>query len=76
MSKADFARLISKDEREARRILDPRHPTKLPTLAKALSVLGKRLVVTVEDLPSTARAVRSRTGRNRSRKAFESRMVQ
>ena len=51
MTKADFARLIGKDEREARRILDPRHPTKLPTLVGTLALLGKRLVVAVEDAP-------------------------
>ncbi len=51
MTKSDFARLIGKDEREARRILDPRHPTKLPTLASALTRLGKRLVIAVEEAP-------------------------
>ena len=30
-------------------ILDPKHPTKLTTLAEALRVLGKRLVVGVEE---------------------------
>ena len=52
MTKSDFARLIGKDEREARRILDARHLTKLPTLASALARLGKRLVISVEDAPS------------------------
>src|SRR5690606_5735501 len=41
--------------REARRILDPRHPTKLPTLADTLARLGKRLVISVEDSSSTLR---------------------
>jgi antitoxin HicB len=48
MSKADLARRLGKDEKEVRRILDPRHPTKLPALTEALRVLGKRLVVAVE----------------------------
>lgn len=50
MTKAAFAQLINKDEKEARRILDPRHPTKLPTLSEALAALGKRLVIGVREL--------------------------
>jgi antitoxin HicB len=49
MSKVAFARLIKRDEKEARRILDPKHPTKLSTLAHALRALGKRLVVGVQE---------------------------
>ncbi|MGA2128635.1 MAG: type II toxin-antitoxin system HicB family antitoxin [Xanthobacteraceae bacterium] len=48
LSKSEFARRIGKDEKEARRILDPRHATKLPTLTAALRKLGQRLVVGVE----------------------------
>jgi antitoxin HicB len=48
ISKADLARRLAKDEKEVRRMLDPRHPTKLPALTEALRVLGKRLVVAVE----------------------------
>jgi antitoxin HicB len=48
ISKTELARRLGKDEKEVRRILDPRHPTKLPTLTEALRVLGKRLVVAVE----------------------------
>jgi antitoxin HicB len=49
MSKSEFARRIGKGEKEARRILDPKHPTKLKPLAAALKVLGKRLVVSVAE---------------------------
>jgi antitoxin HicB len=49
VSKAELARRLGKDEKEVRRILDPRHPTKLPTLTEALRVLGKRLVIAVEE---------------------------
>jgi antitoxin HicB len=49
LSKSAFARLIDRDEKEARRILDPRHPTKLATLADALRKLGKRLVIGVQE---------------------------
>jgi antitoxin HicB len=48
MSKSEFARRMGKDEREIRRILDPKHPTKLPAMVDALRVLGKRLVVGIE----------------------------
>ena len=49
ISKSQLARRLGKDEKEVRRILDPRHPTKLPTLTAALRALGKRLVVRVEE---------------------------
>ena len=39
---------IGKDEKEVRRMLDPKHPTKLSTLTEALRVLGQRLIVGVE----------------------------
>jgi antitoxin HicB len=47
ITKSELARRISKDEKEVRRILDPKHPTKLPALTAALRALGKRLVVGV-----------------------------
>ena len=47
ITKSELARRIGKDEKEVRRILDPKHPTKLPTLTAALRALGKRLVVGV-----------------------------
>src|SRR6202166_2305701 len=47
ITKSELARRIGKDEKEVRRILDPKHPTKLPALTAALRALGKRLVVGV-----------------------------
>jgi antitoxin HicB len=47
ITKSELARRIGKDEKEVRRILDPKHPTKLPALIAALRALGKRLVVGV-----------------------------
>lgn len=44
-----LAQRLGCDEREVRRILDPRHPTKLPRIKEALEILGKRLVVSVEE---------------------------
>ncbi len=52
ISKSEFARRIGKDEKEARRILDPKHPTKLTTLIAALRELGQRLVIGVEPTDS------------------------
>jgi len=50
ITKSEFARRIGKDEKEARRILDPRHATKLTTLTAALRELGQRLVIGVESV--------------------------
>jgi antitoxin HicB len=47
ITKSELARRIGKDEKEVRRILDPKHPTKLPILTAALRAMGKRLVVGV-----------------------------
>jgi antitoxin HicB len=49
ITKSELARRIGKDEKEVRRILDPRHPTKLPALTAALRALGKRLVVGITE---------------------------
>ncbi len=42
---SELARRIGVDEREIRRILDPRHPTKLPRIESALVAMGYRLSV-------------------------------
>jgi antitoxin HicB len=43
MTKVELASILNVDEKEVRRILDPRHGTKLSTMEKALGVLGKRI---------------------------------
>jgi antitoxin HicB len=48
ITKVELARRLGKDEKEVRRILDPRHATKLAALTQTLRVLGKRLIVGVE----------------------------
>jgi len=48
ISKSEFGRRIGKDEKEVRRLLDPKHATKLGTLTEALSVLGQRLIISVD----------------------------
>lgn len=47
VSKSELARRLGLDEKEARRILNPRHTTKVPTLERALHALGKRVEVVV-----------------------------
>jgi antitoxin HicB len=54
ISKSELARRIGKDEKEVRRILDPKHATKLPALTAALRALGKRLVVGVMEAEAEA----------------------
>ena len=49
VSQVELARRPEVDDKEARRLLDPRHPSKLPRLEQALAALGKRLDVRVVD---------------------------
>jgi antitoxin HicB len=48
LSKSEFARMLGVDEKEARRILDPDAATKADRLEEALSVLGRKLTISVE----------------------------
>ncbi len=47
ISKSEFARRMKVNEKEARRMLDPKHPAKVPTLERALAVLGRRAEIEV-----------------------------
>jgi antitoxin HicB len=47
VSKAELARRMHVHEKEARRMLDPSHPTKVPTLERALAALGRHAEITV-----------------------------
>jgi antitoxin HicB len=49
VTNTQLARKLGCDEKEVRRLLDPHHPTKLPRIKEALEVLGKRLVLAVEE---------------------------
>jgi antitoxin HicB len=49
MTAADLARALGVDHREARRVLDPRHATKLPRMAEALAATGLRVVLDVDE---------------------------
>lgn len=48
ISRTELARRMGKDEKEARRVLDPDVTTKLPLLERALSAMGQRLVIGLE----------------------------
>ncbi len=47
ITKVQLAKLIEVDEKEVRRILDPRHGTKLSTIEKSLAALGKKIELQV-----------------------------
>jgi antitoxin HicB len=49
LSKVELAARLGCDEKEVRRLLDPRHPSKLPRLQAALAALGKRLALRLEN---------------------------
>jgi len=48
ISKVQLAKRLGVDEKEIRRLLDPHYGSKLPRIAKAISLLGQRLVIGVE----------------------------
>jgi antitoxin HicB len=48
MTNAQLSRKLRCDEKEVRRMLDPRHPTKLPRIKEALEAPGQRLVIGME----------------------------
>ena len=47
ISKSELARRMQIHEKEARRILDPHHQTKVAALERALAVLGRRAEIAV-----------------------------
>lgn len=47
MSRVEFARRLGLHEKEARRMLDPHHPSKADRLERALAVLGRHAEVSV-----------------------------
>ncbi len=49
ISKSELAARLECDEKEVRRLLDPRHPSKLPRIQKALAALGKGLSIRLID---------------------------
>ncbi|WP_343638439.1 type II toxin-antitoxin system HicB family antitoxin [Roseateles sp.] len=49
VSKVQLARRLGVDEKEVRRLLDPHHASKLPRIAEAVHLLGRRLVIGLEE---------------------------
>ena len=47
ITKSELARRLGVDEKEVRRLLDPRHGTRLPTMERALAALGKQVELKV-----------------------------
>lgn len=48
VTKVQLARQLGVDEKEVRRLLDPHYGSKLPRIAQAIQLLGKRLVIGLE----------------------------
>ena len=48
ISKIQLARQLGVDEKEVRRLLDPHYGSKLPRIAEAIGLLGKKLVIGLE----------------------------
>ncbi|WP_395829367.1 type II toxin-antitoxin system HicB family antitoxin [Elstera sp.] len=51
---ADLARRLGIDHKDARRLLDPKHRTKMPALVAALNVLGSEVAVTIRTIEAAA----------------------
>jgi len=49
ITKSELAARLGCDEKEVRRLLDPRHSSKLPRIQKALAALGKGLALRLVD---------------------------
>lgn len=56
---ASLARQLRIDHKEARRLLDPRHPSKFPRLAAALDTLGYKVSIAVRHASRPARLPRT-----------------
>ena len=48
ITKVQLARQLAVDEKEVRRLLDPHYGSKLPRIAQAIQLLGRRLVIGLE----------------------------
>ena len=48
ITKAELAKRLQCDEKEVRRLLDPRHPSKLPRIESALAAVDHRLIVSLQ----------------------------
>jgi antitoxin HicB len=58
LSKVELAERLGVDEREVRRLLNPRHPSKLNRIEELLKKLGRHMVVTVVENAAESRPQR------------------
>ena len=74
-SPAELARRLHTDHKEARRMLDPRHKSKLPRLAEALEAFGHHVAITVSGVSEAAssRAGKAKTKKRSSRRPNDAR---
>jgi len=54
ITKVELAKCLQCDEKEVRRLLDIRHPSKLSRLEAALAALGRQLIVGVQQAPCSS----------------------
>jgi antitoxin HicB len=54
ITKVELAKCLQCDEKEVRRLLDIRHPSKLTRLESALAALGRQLIVGVQQAPCSS----------------------
>jgi len=59
ISTAELARRLGVDHKEARRMLDPRHPTKFPRLQEALKSLGHEIRIAWHDASRQQRLLKA-----------------
>ena len=64
MSRVAIAKAVGLDEKEIRRMLDPRHASKIPRVAKVLRALGKEMQLTVVEATRLQAASRSSAQRD------------
>jgi antitoxin HicB len=57
MSKVQVAALLGVDEKEVRRLLDPRHPSKLVRIEELMKRMDRRIVIGLDVPPSEAGSV-------------------
>lgn len=65
LSQVELALQLGVDEREVRRLLDPRHPSKLNRIEELLGKLGKRVIIGVEDVATAVEPARDSSSPNR-----------
>ncbi len=69
LSNVRLAKRLDCDEKEVRRMLDPRHATRMERMREALAACGKQVQITVCDIAPRARNFGSRGGTVRPKRA-------